>query len=276
MNKEDYLHNFKIIIQAKYPGSLRTHTTYISIFKRFLRDFNKDIKRATTSELSEYIASLPSESLMRQMYGVLKNFYTYVLKQPNKIKFVPFAKKSKKLPYVPTDSEIKRVIHSISSIKHRCIVMILYGTGIRVNELIQLTWADIKRTNNEINPLSLHIHGKGKKDRIVPLSKKIYEELIKYCNQHKLGCETSKSDYIFGFGEKPYSKRSVAEIVKKYAEKSKIGKHLTPHLLRHACFTYLREKGIDIATIQELAGHEHISTTMIYARLNPKKIEMPM
>jgi len=181
-------------------------------------------------------------------------------------------KKESRLPNVPAQNKILEAIEKTENIKHKLIVMLLYGTGIRLMEITHIKWADIRREKNELNPLSILIHGKGNKDRVVPISSRINDLLKRYCKEYNLGCETNKQHYIFG-SEEPYSRKSVGNVVRSSGNRA--GLDLHPHLLRHACFTHLRDSGVDIETIGELAGHASPITTKKYARLNPVKVTMP-
>jgi len=250
-----------------------TQRNYISNLRKFEREFKGNYKRATIDELVKYIAAIDSRATAGQMYGVLKLFYNNVLKQKKKFPFIPFPEREQRLPHLPAYAKVFEAIEKTENTKHNLILSVLFGTGIRLSEIIGLRWKDIRREQSDLNPISLHVSGKGKKDRIVPLSKANYDKLIAYCKEYNLGCETNKEHFIFA-NDKPYSKRSVANVVAEAGDR--VGIKLHPHLLRHLSFSYLREQGIDLADIQQLAGHSSSSTTMQYARFVPKKITMPI
>lgn len=269
MNKQQRIDSFMAFMDVG-NYSERTKVNYLSHLKSFLFKFNGQHEKATNEQLAQYISSQKSSASMRQVYGVLKLYYTYVLKRKNLFGFIPFPKNELRLRHLPTKQQVIEMIGSIHNAKHRCIVMLLCGTGIRLGELLALKWEDIKREQGE-NPLSLLIHGKGAKDRIVPISQNVYDSLISYYKEYKLGCKTDRTHYIFG-SDKPYSARSVAAIVERYGK----FKNATPHLLRHWCFQSLYDSGVALEKIQNLAGHKSFSTTSIYARLTPQKIAMPI
>lgn len=247
-----------------------TKRTYRSLLFRFQNDFKgKDIYGATTDELISYIASMKSRAVMAQMYGVLKNLYTHVLKQPRKFGFIPFPKSGNHLPNLITHDEMLKIIDFLSYIKHKVILHLLYGTGLRSFELCKAKWSDIERTDSPNNPLLLKVKGKGNVERRVPISKSLNTLLIKYCKAEKLKCDNS-NDYIFG-GKKPYSKRSVAAIV----EKASNGK-LTPHDFRHNYAQWLVDNGTELETVRQLLGHKRLATVQIYARTRQDKIKTPV
>lgn len=250
-----------------------TKKNYKSQIVKFGCLYGSQYTKATIVELVKYISEIENTNYMASTYSALKFFYTIVLKQPKKFPFIPFPRKESRLKNIPTKQKILSAIDKTENVKHRLIITLLYGTGIRLSELIGIKWKDIRREQSDLNPLSILIHGKGNKDRLVPISSRLNELLKQYCKEYELNCKTNSEHYILG-NEKPYSKRAVANVVKSAGEK--VGIDLHPHLLRHACFTHLRDSGIDLAAIQELAGHLSAKTTMQYAKLNPVKIEMPI
>jgi integrase/recombinase XerD len=267
-----HLGHFENVLKIRTP-SKATQTNYRSQFLRFANEFNGNPKTATTAQLTEYISTITSRSQMAQMRSALKVFYEEVLKQPNKIPFIPYPKQEQRMPQAHPFDKIINGISLTENTKHRLMLTMLLGTGVRVGELISLQWSDITRTKSKTNPILLHVKGKGAKDRLVPISDNTVNLLKKYCKEYKMNCETNSQDFIFG-DEKPYSARSVAEVVRMAGEK--VGLKLSPHDLRHACFFYLRDSGTDLATIQELAGHSNPKTSKIYAPLRAEGVMMPI
>lgn len=240
-----------------------TKRTYRSLLRKFLNEFNGNVQRATTDELTAYIGSMPSRSLMAQMYGVLKNLYTFVLKQPKKFGFIPFPKAENSVPQRIEHDDLINSINQCENLKHRLIMFMLYGTGLRAFELCQLKWSDIHRGK----VLILKVKGKGNVVREVPLSESIHNLLIEYCHEYNLRCQNS-NDYIFG-GKKPYSKRSVANICNRWLD-------INPHQLRHAYSQWLVDNDTELETVRQLLGHKHLSTVQIYARKKMEEIVTPV
>lgn len=240
-----------------------TKITYRATLKKFLNEFPGNIHRATTDELISYIASMKSRAVMAQMRVVLKHLYT------RKFGFIPFPKSETHLPNLITHVEMLKIIDSPSYIKHKVILHLLYGTGLRSFELCKIKWSDIERTDSPNNPLSLKVMGKGSVERPVPISNSLNALLIKYCKTEKLHCDNS-DDYIFG-RNKPYSQRSVAAIV----ERASNGK-LSPHDFRHNYAQWLVDNGTELETVRQLLGHKRISTIQIYARTRQDKIKTPV
>jgi len=273
-NIEKNLHSYQVMMQMKTP-SKDTQSNYYYYAKKFLSEFKGTPDRATTLEITEYIVNnFKTRSSMAQCRSAIKLLFELVFKHKNKVDFIPYPKQEERIADTPTHSQMMSVIDLTKNVKHKLILMMLYGTGMRLNELLQVKWKDIKREDGE-NPLSVKVHGKGAKDRKLPLSEKIYAQLIDYCKEYKLKCDTNKTHYVFGnnYGA-PYSAKSVANVVE--AAGNRIGIRLTPHLIRHACMTSLSMNGMPLLEIQDLCGHNSAKTTRIYAKSNNVNRKMPI
>jgi len=178
-------------------------------------------------------------------------------------------KKPKKLPVVLSKQEIEKMVFVTANLKHKLVISLLYSAGLRLSELINLRWSDVDLIRNLIFIKA----GKGNKDRISLLSKKVKKLLCDY--RHVF----SEGKYIFSGRTSKYSSKTVQEIIKLASQKAKINRRVTPHTLRHSFATHLLEQGIDIRTIQQLLGHQSVRTTQIYthvARNSFDKIRSPL
>jgi len=178
---------------------------------------------------------------------------------PSKIKSIPYPRSDKKLPQVLSVAEVQRMFDVCENLKHKVILSLLYSTGMRVSELINLKWSHIDRSRMIINIVC----GKGSKDRQVMLCSQIIPLLEQYYKKHK-----SKEYVLNGQFDLKYSSRSVLEVIKQLGEKAKINKRVYTHLMRHNCFTHLLESGTDLSIIKEIAGHNNIKTTMLYTHIS--------
>lgn len=267
MNYQSVIYNHREKFQTALTAknySEQTIRTYSSVLTKFLNDYPSPSK-VPTDDIISFIASQKSTAYKKQAYGALQNFYKHVMKQPRKFGFIPFPKLEDRLRRIPTHEQILRMIAVARNTKHALILRLLYATGIRISELVGLQWQDVSRKP------TIHVQGKGKRDRVLTLSQTTYEALRAYCKEYKLNCSTKSTDYVLGT-EKPYSKTSVEVIVRKAARKAGIKIKVTPHLLRHACFQRLYDTGVPLEKIQVIAGHKSFATTRIYARLNPEKV----
>ena len=198
---------------------------------------------------------------MRSVYFALKFFHEKVLKQ-NFNQEIPLAKNNEKLPIVLSREEINRMFESVNNLKHRLIIMFLYYTGIRLNELINLKWQDID-FEREIIHLKVT---KGSRDRVLFLHSRL-KDFINILKPKKQGLI-----FVSNFSKK-YNKRTIQSIVKNTAKKAGIEKKVTPHTLRHSFATHLLEAGADIRHIQKLLGHKNLRTTQIYTHVANKDIK---
>ncbi|MEA2015337.1 MAG: site-specific tyrosine recombinase/integron integrase [Actinomycetota bacterium] len=176
-------------------------------------------------------------------------------------------------------SEMRKLFNSMRplsdlEIRDRAIIEFLYSTGARVSEAENLKLNDFDIENNE-----LVVTGKGRKQRFVYLNKAVLYWIRRYMEARNRiiysNKDKSKDDrhfFLNRFGRKLTS-RSIRNIVKKYVKKAKINKNITPHSIRHSFATHLLQEGAGIREIQELLGHENISTTQIYSHLNVKKLK---
>lgn len=209
-------------------------------------------------------------SQQRMIVASIDKFYASIYSKKLNIKHLYPARKSYSLPNYLTINEVKTLTKSSENIKHRCIIKLLYGSGLRLSELLHLKVTDI-----DSESMIIHIkNSKGNKDRVVMLSKSLLEELRIYFIKH------NPLDYLFeGQSGGMYSPKSVQVIVKNASSKAGIKKKVTPHTLRHSFATHLLEAGTDIRFIQQLLGHGSIKTTEIYthiADVTKSKIKSPL
>ena len=239
-----------------------TLKAYSFQIRKYLRFVHNNSFSLNVESVRYYLLSLDlSVNSTRLSYASLRFFYKEVLGRPFSLDEVPIKKKPKKLPRVLSKDQIMLMIDSTSNIKHKLIIMMLYSTGIRLNELIHLKRKHIDFDKNIINV----INGKGRKDRITLLSSSIKISLLKYYSAYRF-----RTDYVFEGRKGKYSKKSVQKVLE---ESSKILKFkVNPHMLRHSFATHLLESGTDIRYIQRLLGHSDLKTTMIYTKVSLNEI----
>ena len=263
-------HIEKLRTELKLKGSSdMTIKNYIWFVEKFLKSTNKTIQELTEEDIKKYLVSLidnKSRSTVSLAASSLKYFFSEILKKP--VSSVKLPKKEKTLPQVLSKNEVKKMIEMAETRKSRIIVKLLYSSGVRVSELVNLKIKDI----NLDEKIAWVRKGKGKKDRFFVLSEKLIPELEDYLRK--------KQDYTYILSkEKPITPRNIQKIIKKLAKKTGIQKKVTPHTLRHSYATHLLESGTDIRKIQVLLGHENLSTTQIYTHVSSeelKKIKNPL
>ena len=162
-------------------------------------------------------------------------------------------------------SEVERLLSAIDNLKHRCILALIYASGLRVSELINLKITDIHSERGLI-----HIRdGKGHKDRYSLLPKSLIPQLRQYYKEWKPGQFLFEGPTL----DSKYSSSSIRKIMQRALKKAKVNSNATPHTLRHSFATHLLESGTNLRYIQELLGHQSSKTTEIYTHISQKNIE---
>ncbi len=257
--------------QLKY-NSMATQDNYISQVKSFLYFFKNETepKSISTNSIKEWLLQSKTINSRKHKLCAIKSFYELTVGMSNKIDKIPYPRPEKKLPIVLSQTEIQKMFDVCQNLKHRVILSLLYGAGLRVSELINLKWNNIDRSRMIINIIA----AKGNKDRQVMLSKSLIPLLEKYYYEYH------SVEYVLnGQTCLQYTSRSVGEVVKQLAEKAGISKRVYTHLIRHCAFTHMVEAGTDINLIQKLAGHNSVKTTNIYLHISHNlisKIQSPI
>lgn len=249
--------------------SEKTIHIYSEHINRFLYQFKElDIKTLDTEVVRQYIydilnASPYSRKYQNQIISALKKYYELVYNRILSDVELPRPRVKRDLPKVLSKSEIRTMISACKNQKHKLILSLLYGCGLRRSEIVNL-----RKKNIDFQNSILYILGKGDKYRVVPIGKSITLQLKAYLKSYLPG------NYVF-FGQKneQYSTTSVAKIVSDSAKKAGVKKHVTPHMLRHSFATHYLENGVDLRYIQELLGHRSSRTTEIYTHISRKSIK---
>ncbi len=255
----------EVLLLKRY--SHRTIKSYKSSFRAFIMHYN-NIKPSTisTQQMNDYLMMCIkekniSESHQSNIISALKMFYIEVVNQPEKVEKLYRPKPIQRLPNVLSEMEVTHLINANDNLKHKAILMLIYSSGLRLGEVINLQLTDIQSGIKRI----LVRGAKGKKDRYTLLSEKALQILREYAKIYR------PVYWLFeGQTGGQYSERSVQEIFTKAKIKAKINPHATTHWLRHSFATHLLEKGVDLRYIQELLGHESSKTTEIYTHITKK------
>ena len=261
---EEYLLKLEL---KRYANS--TVKTYVTFFELFINHhYNKKLKELNENDIRSFLQNLIqkeySNSYINQAINAIKFYYEIVLDMPNRFYEIERPRKESKLPTVISKEEILSIIESTNNIKHRCIVQLLYGSGLRRGELLNLKLSDIDSKRMLIRVEN----SKGNKDRVTLLSKTALHDLRRYYTKYE------PKVYLFeGNNGNKYSGVSVLKVVKTAAEKAKIRIVVTPHVLRHSFATHLLESGTDIRQIQVLLGHGSTKTTEIYTHVATNTFE---
>lgn len=245
--------------------SRKTIDEYARCIHKLENYFHKPAYEIGNEEFARYLDQMAVNNLspytLNQYYSAFKLYMTKVRHLAWDMPF-PYAKRHKLLPVVLSRGEIGEILNSIKNSKHKLLVALSYGSGLRVSEVVNLKVEDI-----DTGEMTIRVKlGKGNKDRISILPESLVNQLL------ALGCVKLPQDYVFESerGGK-LTTRTAQAIFERAILKAGIKKHATFHSLRHSFATHLLENGVDIRYIQVLLGHSSISTTQIYTKVtNPK------
>jgi len=265
----------RLKLQRYSPNSIRNYSSAVKSFLQIAAKKFNDPGKLTENEIEKYVfwkieKDKISNSHQRMIVASIDKFYRLILNRELEIKHLYPSRKRYALPRYITATEVKEMIASTRNRKHACIIKMLYGCGLRLNELLHLKLSDI---NSE--RMLVHVrNSKGNKDRVVMLAPALLKDLRNYFKAYQ------PKVYLFeGQSGGMYSEKSVQNIVKTAAAKAGITKQVTPHVLRHSFATHLLENGTDIRYIQQLLGHGSVKTTEIYTHITDvakMKIKSPL
>jgi len=244
--------------------SRKTQQSYLGYMKRLVRHCSKSPVDITTDEIIAFLDYLIeteklSNSYIRGAYSAMKFFWEYVLGKGWEVKRIPHSRKETRLPVVLNYNEIRKILNSVTNIKHRSMLMTTYSAGLRVSETVRLKVSDIDGSRMQIRV----DQGKGMKDRYTLLStvnlKLLREYWRKYHPNYWLYESRNPNQSI--------STGTIQRVFRKAIESSGIKKPATVHTLRHSFATHLLENGVDLFTIKNLLGHTNLRTTAKYIHI---------
>lgn len=256
----------------------------LRLFCKTLGFKNSDaLVNVSREQITGYMTQLKEKGLaaatIARKLAAIKAFYRFMTAEgymdANPAEVVEAGTKGIKLPRVLSEDEVVRLltqpdITTAEGFRDRTMLEVLYATGMRVSELINLTLERV-----DLNMKYIIAFGKGSKERIVPLGSVAAEFLQHYLEKvrPKLTHEDRNTNIVFlAFGGHELTRQRFWQIIRAYGRKANINKALTPHILRHSFATHLLDNGADLRSVQELLGHSDISTTQIYTHLTNKRL----
>ena len=251
-----------------------TVRSYLSAVERFARHFKCRPDRLNQTHLRSYQAYLlRTGQLMprtvRLHVAALRFFFVKTLKRRYLLDDTPYPKAPRRLPTILSVEEMAQLIDAADGLYHRTMLMVLYSTGMRSAELLQLQVADI-----DSRRMLIHIqHGKGGRDRYVPLSPTLLTTLRVYYRWMRPKTWLFPGTVHNWRADKPITKRVLWNAVVIAAERAGLRKRVSPHLIRHSYATHLLESGADLRTIQLLLGHVEVRHTVLYLHLSQKHLQ---
>ena len=255
--------------------SINTIETYKGDLKYYMEFFdNKIIRNINKKDITKFIESLKDRDLnaktINHIIGTIKGLHSYFAVNyniPNVTENIVRLKTKKTLPKVLTIEEVELILNinykTPFDYRNKAMLELMYSSGLRVSELLDLTINDIDFENDLVK-----IFGKGSKERIIPIGDYALKALSKYICEYRNSLIKFPTDILFlnNHGKK-MSRSGFFKIINKIAEEKGITKEISPHVLRHSFATHMLECGADLRSIQELLGHENMSTTSIYTHV---------
>lgn len=275
----DNLKEYENYLKFEKNYSMNTINSYLSDIKEY-QEFKKgDILSSTKEDILAYLKTIKNleSTTISHKISSLKSFFKYYQKR-EKIKVNPLAnikspKIAKKLPTYLTLEEVSKLldvgIKSPYDARNKAILELLYSSGIRISEL-----CNMQTSNYNSYECIIRLIGKGSKERIIPLGDYAISVLEDYINNYrpKINKKNINSIFINNRGD-AISRQFIFKIIKKECLKKGIRKNVSPHTLRHTFATHLLQNGADLRIIQELLGHENISTTQIYTHVSNQELK---
>lgn len=266
----------------KYERKLSNETVknYNYDLKKFINFLgNKNIENITTKDIENYLVFLDknsSKTISRNITSI-NNLFIFLIKEgklkKNPCEFIDRPKLNKNLPNTLSIEEVETLLEiplkTNYDYRNKAMLEVLYGCGIRISELINLTTRDIDFENSIIRCI-----GKGSKERIVPMNDYVMYYLKEYLEIRPFMQKINKTDYLFLNNHgKQMTRQGFWKNLQKILKEKGITKNITPHTLRHSFATHLLNGGADLRSIQMLLGHSDISTTKIYTHISHEKVK---
>ena len=278
----DQFIDFYWLTTGASKNTLSAYRSDLKIFSKWLNNISLiDVDKKQIQDYFSYRKdSNISASTQSRMLTCLHSFYQFLSEKKN-LKIDPteqldYPKLEKKLPIFLNVQEVERLLEapnskSLFGQRDRAMLELLYSCGLRVSELINLSYHNINLKDEFIR-----IHGKGNKERLLPMGEIAIDYLTKYeLNSRPALLKNGQSDsYFLSNRGKAMSRQNFFYIIKDYASKAGIDKPLSPHSLRHAFATHLVQKGADLRSVQLMLGHSDISSTQLYTHIQNAQLKM--
>ena len=270
--------NFLIIEKGLSKNTVKAYETDIKGFIKWINKNNKqsllNIKESSVNQYISYLFSLKlKSSSVNRKISSLKSFYLFLLKK-RLIRYSPFSevispKQEKYLPASMSESEVEKLLNSPDASKDieqrdKAMIEMLYATGMRISELVNLKITDI-----DMNRSVIKVMGKGSKERLIPFGESASEALFNYLKIRK--DSSSKEVFISNRGRK-ITRVAFWQRIKDYLLRENLKISISPHTLRHAFATHLLNRGADLRSVQLLLGHSDLSTTQIYTHIAKQRL----
>ncbi len=285
------LDSFLDYIRISKSGSSKTEDAYRRDIGRFLEYLHEEkitsFEKVDKEVMMNYMTRLRSGKITKtkisntsfaRVLSSLRSFYKYLNRyeniENNPIQYFKSPKAKKSLPNFLTFEQMMNLLRSfdlddLAQLRNRCIIETIYACGLRISEATSL-----KINNIHFNQQVLTVVGKGNKERMIPFYPKCGRLIEKYMNEARSQWIKEEHGYLFvSQSGKPITPRAVQMILKDAGERIGLSVEVHPHMLRHSFATHMLDNGADLRTVQELLGHENLSTTQIYTHVTVDRLK---
>ncbi|RPI76736.1 MAG: site-specific tyrosine recombinase XerD [Desulfobacteraceae bacterium] len=269
-------------------NTIQAYSRDLTRFLQFLREKNRSVLDVDRTDLVDYTGFLENQVSLRstaRSLSCLKMFFRFLISEDkmvtNPARLLSSPKLPQRLPHVLSASEVSDLLaqpetNSASGFRDKAMLELLYATGLRVSELINL-----KMNNLNLEAGFIRTLGKGSKERMVPVGSKAREAIKEYISEGRAQLiaksKSSLKNYsafvFFNTRGRPLTRQGFWKIIKAYGLKAGIRKKITPHSLRHSFASHLLEHGADLRAVQIMLGHADISTTQIYTHVTRERLK---
>ena len=268
-------------------NTLDAYRTDLLQYGAFLNGRGRSATEAEHADIADFLADLAtgdgqpacSPATINRKTACLRSFYRH-LRREELIDADPTAAlspptKSRKLPRVLTYGEVKRLLESVSksdpiALRDRALLEVMYGCGLRASEAVGLDVNEVDLRRGFVRP-----HGKGNKERIVPLGREAAAAVTRYlrAGRPELIGSRAESRLFVNFRGGPLTRQGLYKIIRRHAKKVGLEGRMSPHTLRHSFATHLLSGGCDLRSVQEMLGHADVATTQLYTHLSGERIK---
>ena len=280
-----HLDDFLIEFKLQSTQSDHSHDAYkrdISQFLNYLELAQIDLSQVDKNVIYSFLNDLQqenklSERSLNRKCSANRRFFDYLLQNKmvvyNPFKQIKHFKEPKTLPDFMTFEDVKQFLNSIDEstalgVRNRVLFELMYACGLRLSEILGLTISDV-----DFRERTLLIRGKGSKERLVPFYESIGSQLKNYIEQYRNSFDDNLQIIFTNQRGKPLTSRGVQYVCQQIALKANMRMHIHPHMLRHSFATHLLDNGADLRLVQDLLGHENLSTTQIYTHVSIDRLK---
>jgi len=280
---DDFLH--RLAVEKGYsPNTLRAYSADLRMFAQFLKGRGRALTEATVHDVRAFMASLQARGLSRatlaRRTAAVRSFHRYLVRQgikkTNPLAALRSPRREQKLPSFLTVSDVERLLTVPDTgtwlgRRNLAILETLYGAGLRVGELVGLDHDDLDQATG-----MLRVRGKGKKERIVPAGRCALAAITSYLREGGKDAPPRRDAHALFVNSRDgrrLTTRSVRRIMHRCALAAGLDPDLSPHSLRHSFATHMLSNGADMRAVQELLGHENLSTTQLYTHLSHEHLK---